>query len=152
MRNAKFSEIACLISCCSIHVGQLRWFAWFTSCSIILPAYQSPPNKWQKAERKWARNLVSALSPGAIVERLSFTTLQYCMYWKRMECQLYDQHKVKSTSRVFGNGPVQTAPLLEFFETTLDHCSNPKKSWGFNSVIWWPITREFIFPNAFTRS
>ena len=28
----------------------------------------------------------------------------------------------------------------------------PKKSWGFNSVIWWPITREFIFPNAFTRS
>ena len=26
-----------------------------------------------------------------------------------------NRHKVKSTSRVFGNGPVQMAPLLEFF-------------------------------------
>ena len=34
-----------------------------------------------------------------------------------------ERHKVKSTFRVFGNGPVQTAPLLELFETTLDHRS-----------------------------
>ena len=26
-----------------------------------------------------------------------------------------ERHKVKSTSQVFGNGPVKTAPLLEFF-------------------------------------
>ena len=42
-----------------------------------------------------------------------------------------DRHKVKSTSRVFGNGPVQTAPLLEFFETTLDHRSKPQEILGF---------------------
>ena len=42
-----------------------------------------------------------------------------------------NRHKVKSTSRVFGNGPVQTAPLLEFFEMTLDHRSKPQEILGF---------------------
>ena len=42
-----------------------------------------------------------------------------------------DRHKVKSTSRVFRNDPVQTAPLLEFFETTLDHRSKPQEILGF---------------------
>ena len=60
--------------------------------------------------------------------------------------------EVKSTSRVFGNGPVQTAPLLDILKWPWIIVQNPKKSWDFNSVIWWPITREFIFPNAFTRS
>ena len=42
-----------------------------------------------------------------------------------------DRHKVKSTSGVFGNGPVQTAPLLEFFLMTLDHRSKPQEILGF---------------------
>ena len=46
-----------------------------------------------------------------------------------------DQHKVKSTSRVFGNGPVQTAPLLESFETTLDHRSKPQEILGFQLLV-----------------
>ena len=40
-------------------------------------------------------------------------------------------HKVKSTSQIFRNGPVQMAPLLEFFETTLDHRSKPQEILGF---------------------
>ena len=42
-----------------------------------------------------------------------------------------DRQEVKSTSWVFGNGPVQTSPLLEFFEMTLDYCSKPQEILGF---------------------
>ena len=45
-----------------------------------------------------------------------------------------DRHKVISTSRVFGNGPVQTAPLLEFFETTLDHRSKTPRNLGVSTL------------------
>ena len=68
----------------------------------------------------------------AIVERLSCTTMQYIgLHLLKVDGVPIDRHKVKSTSRVFGNGPVQTAPLLEFFETTLDHRSKPQEILGF---------------------
>ena len=55
MRNAKFSQITCLISCCSIHVGQLRWFAGFTSStqwrSQGLPGWATRP----PGRAKWGR-------------------------------------------------------------------------------------------------
>ena len=39
------------------------------------------------------------------IERLSCTTMQYYMHWKRIVP--IDGHKVKSTSQIFRNGPVQ---------------------------------------------
>ena len=56
----------------------LDWFAGFTSSTIILPSYQSPPNKWQKAERYSEQEIRflryrRAIEPG----RLSCNTMQH---------------------------------------------------------------------------
>ena len=68
----------------------------------------------------------------AIVERLSCTPYAILgLHVLEADEVPNDRHKVKSTSRVFGNGPVQTAPLLEFFLMTLDHRSKPQEILGF---------------------
>ena len=62
-----------------------------------------------------------------------------------------DWHEVKSTSRVSEMVQFRRRHCSSFLKRPWIIVQNPKKSWDFNSVIWWPITREFIFPNAFTR-
>ena len=71
--------------------------------------------------------IVERLSPGDWVATLCNISLRVL----EADEVSNDRHKVKSTSRVFGNGPVQTAPLLEFFEMTLDHRSKPQEILGF---------------------
>ena len=110
MQNAKFSHITCL-SCCSIHVGQLRWFADLLAAPLFFRhtnCHRINGRKQRDREQE-----IRFLRYRRAIELHHYAILG--LHVMEVDEVPNDRHKVKSTSRVFGNGPVQTAPLLKFF-------------------------------------